>query len=95
MIALFRACAARVGVSLTSSTGFTVSEGAVFDAIIRLCFKRLGKALYALLGVVKEEDENTKDPEKARFRKHYRRWKKYGGLVKVYLPVFLQVTSFL
>lgn len=64
----------------------------VFDGLVRLCFSRLGEALYSILEPIKQEQRTdvTKEEDNDGIIKNgplarFRRWKKHNAVVKQYL----------
>uniref|UniRef100_A0A914WXR4 Nucleolar complex protein 2 homolog n=1 Tax=Plectus sambesii TaxID=2011161 RepID=A0A914WXR4_9BILA len=92
----FTACVARVGAEI-DPPAFVIKDEQVFDGLVRLCFSRLGEALYAILEPIKQErsvdvtkmDDGEEEAVKSGPLSRFRRWKKYSAVVKQYLSDLL------
>jgi hypothetical protein len=73
---------------------FTICS--VFDAVIRLCFAHLGRALLTVLTPLKEEEKSSQQKEASKKKKPstkppYKYWAVHRLLVKDYLHSILAV----
>ncbi|MFH4979922.1 hypothetical protein AB6A40_006631 [Gnathostoma spinigerum] len=100
----FLACVARVGADI-ESPNCIINDGALFEWMIRLCFERLSKAIYMLLGPVLTKNEVKTEPGNAVRGKRrvrdllsgydvaggvrYTKWSRYNALGKRYIAGLL------
>uniref|UniRef100_A0A914HKD5 Nucleolar complex protein 2 homolog n=1 Tax=Globodera rostochiensis TaxID=31243 RepID=A0A914HKD5_GLORO len=84
----FVACVARVGSGngQLEQSEFIVQHEKVFDGVIRLCFKCVGKRLFELLHPLrrKRRPSDKRGPKRSAST-HFKHWHKYGALSKSYL----------
>uniref|UniRef100_A0A914EBE5 Nucleolar complex protein 2 homolog n=1 Tax=Acrobeloides nanus TaxID=290746 RepID=A0A914EBE5_9BILA len=90
----FRSCVARIGGNVEETTDIAVKDEKIFDAVIRLCFAHLGRALLTVLTPLKEEEKSSQQKEASKKKKPstkppYKYWAVHRLLVKDYLHSIL------